>query len=65
MIPDKKVSWYPMMSRNNNTNNNNIHIQTTTKYSTTKNPQHWTAPGDIVPLISNGNLEYVGHLKTQ
>ena len=31
----------------------------------TKNPPHWTAPGEIIPLISNGNLQYVGHLKTR
>jgi hypothetical protein len=31
----------------------------------TKTPPSWTAPGDIIPLASNGILEYVGHLKTQ
>ena len=30
----------------------------------TKTPPSWTSPGDIVPLVLNGNLEYVGHLKT-
>jgi hypothetical protein len=29
----------------------------------TETPPSWTAPGDIIPLVSNGPLEYVGHLK--
>ncbi|MGA7368135.1 MAG: hypothetical protein WBX01_03330 [Nitrososphaeraceae archaeon] len=30
----------------------------------TSTPPSWTSPGDLIPLISNGNLEYVGHLRT-
>jgi plastocyanin len=31
----------------------------------TSTPPHWTAPGDIIPIRSNGALEYVGHIKTK